>query len=72
MSHGLPGLFIEPSGKGGGLCGRQAATKTTKRIKRAPKAIPQMAALETEAAAHKTVKNYDNFLVSTYLENSFI
>lgn len=46
----VPGLWIELSENGGGLCGRQAATKTTERINKAPKAMPQMAAFEKGAA----------------------
>jgi hypothetical protein len=49
----MPGLSSDPSGKGAGLCGRHAATKIMRRITRAPKAIPSIAALEIVAASNK-------------------
>lgn len=43
-----PGLSSDPSRKGGGLCGRQAATRTIRRITSPPIAIPRIAALEID------------------------
>lgn len=45
-----PGLSSDPSRKGGGLCGRQAAIKTIRRITSPPIAIPRIAALEIDTA----------------------
>jgi len=49
-------LSKDPSGKGAGLCGRQAAKSTMKRITRAPRAIPRIAALDKlTASSEKTL-----------------
>jgi len=59
----MPGLSSDPSGKGAGLCGRHAATKIMRRITRAPKAIPSIAALEIVAASNKKmVLSEDDFM----------
>lgn len=49
----IPGLSNEPSGKGFELWGRQTATRIIRRITRAPRAIPKIAALDIVTAKRK-------------------
>jgi len=57
-------LSNDPSGKGEGLCGRQAATNTIRRITRAPKVIPRMAALDNVTA--QSIKYISLFCVRPF------
>lgn len=51
-----PGLSSDPSRNGGGLCGRQAAIRTIRRITSPPIAIPRIAALEIDTADKTGIK----------------
>lgn len=61
MDGCTPGLSRVLSENGGGWCGLHAATKIMRRITSAPKAIPNMAALEIGAAQKNSREKHCNF-----------
>jgi len=48
-----PGFSSDPSGNGDGWCGRKAASSIIRRITRAPRVIPRIAALDNVTASYR-------------------
>nr|GMD42802.1 hypothetical protein Iba_chr10bCG12820 [Ipomoea batatas] len=55
----IPGLSIDPSIKVFGYCGLHAATKIIRRITKAPKAMPRIAALEIDTETEATGQRHN-------------